>query len=1220
MATTLIVTEKPDAALHVAEALTSKHKPKKVSVGGVPFYEVQKEEDRILVCSALGHLYAVAAKETEARSQYPVWDFSWKPKHLVERGQTKQQKWIQSIAKVSKEADHFINACVAPDTLILTARGEMPISELETPRNATHVHWSENAEVLTVGELSDWPAQYRILREVRLKPERSRIKCFQLVTRGGRRIKATEDHRFMTLRGWRRLIDLTTGDRVAILPISSPAETDVPDMAVLTEEDIWRRLRSFEGRQSKVPHGRYRYTPSQFRKANDLREEGLAYHEIASRTGLTLRTVRRWLGEHKTPYTVKNPAIEQLGKLGLIPLRLQNEKIYAIGRLLGAVFADGCLWQSKDKWYACGIVVTCERSGGADEVVRDLHALGFEARRRKIRTEGSINGRTFKQISEEVRCNSLALWLLLTTLGAPSGSKVDEAYEVPAWIMKGPKRLQYEFLSTYLGGELGLPTNTKAHPRSFNQPEIRFNKREDLKENGRRLALQLASLLSSFDVPVTRLTISPSNVNRKDKVRTVTVRLGISNSNESLENLLRGVPVQYCRRKRILGDMIAEYSVLKRALGSRRIEQYRKWAKWAKRGLEGTPLVWDNVTQISEVDCPEVFDLTVDGAHTYVANGFLTHNCDYDIEGSLIGYTILKYACGGVEKRAQRMKFSTLTVKELREAYEKVLPELDFSLAFAGMCRHEVDWLYGINLSRALTQSAYKVSNRYSTLSTGRVQGPTLRFVVEREREIETFVPTPYWVLRTRVDVDGKVVEAEYEIERFEVKSQAEQTVKDSARKTGVIEKVESRTYRLSPPTPFDLSALQSEAYRHFGYTPRAALGIGERLYLDQLISYPRSSSQKLPVSIGYEEIMKGLGQMEAYRSAAAGLLASGTLVPNEGRKEDPAHPAVYPTGNVPKRELDSREWKIFDLVVRRFLATFGGTATKQSDKATIKVGEHTFFLRGSRILEKGWIALYGPYAKFEEITLPPLKEGQQVTMVELALEDKYTQPPSRYNPSSLLKAMEEAEIGTKATRADIIETLYKRGYVKEQRMVATPLAFRVTEILTKYCPKVIDVTFTRELETKMEQIELGKQAREHVVLETVDYLKPVIEDLKTKEEEVGKELNTIINEMWLASITLSVPCPKCGSTLKVVRNPRTKKRFVGCTGKWKTNCTFGLPLPQFGALTLLEKRCPECGFQMVQVRSKGRRPMVSCSNCFVNKPKTPRPTEVTVTPRIAKA
>ena len=584
--------------------------------------------------------------------------------------------------------------------------------------------------------------------------------------------------------------------------------------------------------------------------------------------------------------------------------------------------------------------------------------------------------------------------------------------------------------------------------------------------------------------------------------------------------------------------------------------------------------------------------------------------CDYDIEGSLIGYTILRYTCGGAEKKARRMKFSTLTVKELRESYVKALPELDFSLAFAGMCRHEVDWLFGINLSRALTQSAFKAGNRYSTLSTGRVQGPTLRFVVDRERAIETFVPLPYWVLRARIDVDGKIIEAEYEFERLDTKSQAELAVKDCEARKGFIEKLESKTYQISPPTPFDLPSLQSEAYRHFGYTPHIALSIAEHLYLDQLISYPRTSSQKLPPSINYDEILKGLGKMSAYSSESSSLLASGTLRPNDGTKDDPAHPAVYPTGAVPRGELDAHGQKFFDLVVRRFLATFGKTATKQSDKATVKVGKHTFFLRGSRILERGWIAFYGPYAKFQEISLPPLKEGQQVTMAALSIEEKYTQPAPRYNPSSLLKAMEEAEIGTKATRADIIETLYKRGYVTGQRMTATPLAFRITEILTKYCPKVIDVTFTRELETKMEQIELGKQTREKVVLETIAYLKPVIEDLKTKELEVGKELTIIIGDMWRASATLFVPCPQCGSVLRVVRNPKTKKRFIGCAGKWTKNCTFGLPVPQLGTLKLLEKRCAECGFQLIQVRSKGRFPLISCPNCFVDKLKAEKPAE----------
>ena len=581
--------------------------------------------------------------------------------------------------------------------------------------------------------------------------------------------------------------------------------------------------------------------------------------------------------------------------------------------------------------------------------------------------------------------------------------------------------------------------------------------------------------------------------------------------------------------------------------------------------------------------------------------------CDFDVEGSLIGYTVLKYACNGADEKARRMKFSTLTERELRESYAKALPILDFPLAFAGMCRHEVDWLFGINLSRALTQSALKASNRYLTLSTGRVQGPTLRFVVEREKEIQTFVPTPFWTLRTKVDVNGRIVEAQYETDRIVVKTDGESIIKECSGKIGVVERLESTTYKVSPPPPFDLSTLQSEAYRHFGYTPRLALSIAERLYLDQLISYPRTSSQKLPLSIGFEDIMKGLDRIQNYQSSVRTLLA-GPLAPHEGKNEDSAHPAVYPTGAVPKRNLLPQEQKLFDLIVRRFLATFGEMATKQSDKATIKVGQRIFLMRGSRILQKGWIPLYGQYARVEELAMPKLKEGDSVKIIEIELEDKYTQPPPRYNPSSLLKEMEESGIGTKATRAEIIETLYRRGYLRDQRMMATPLALQVNEILTKYCRRIVEVTFTRDLETKMEQIEQGKERRERVVLDTVDYLKPILEELKGREEDIGNELTSIMREMWLGSITLFVPCPKCGSALKVIKNPRTKKRFIGCSGKWKTNCNFSLPLPQLGALTLLEKRCPECGFQLIQVKSKGKRPLVSCSRCYVNKAAIQKP------------
>ncbi len=578
---------------------------------------------------------------------------------------------------------------------------------------------------------------------------------------------------------------------------------------------------------------------------------------------------------------------------------------------------------------------------------------------------------------------------------------------------------------------------------------------------------------------------------------------------------------------------------------------------------------------------------------------------DYDIEGSLIGYMILKYACNGADKIAKRMKFSTLTEKELREAYANLMPTLDFPLVNAGMCRHEVDWLYGVNLSRALTESAYKISRRYTTLSTGRVQGPTLRFIVEREKEIRTFVPLPYWTIEAIVEIDGKEMVAEYEVGRIETNREAKDVVEKSYGRSGTVEDLESKRHRLSAPTPFDLSSLQAEAYRHFGFSPSQSLGITERLYLDALVSYPRTSSQKLPPTIGYREILSDLSKIPQYEEHSKALLSAASLRPNEGKKTDPAHPAIYPTGMSPKRRLEPREQKVFDLIVKRFMATFGSVATKQSEKAVVRVDDQTFFVSGSTILEKGWIDFYEPYSKLEEIILPPISIGQEAIFKKVSAVKRFTQPPPRYNPSSLLRLMEQENVGTKATRAEILETLYRRGYIKGERIVATSVAFKVTELLLKYCPRVIDIAFTRELEEMMEKIESGEEVREHVILQTVENLRPIAADLKANETEIGKELTKTINEMKIAEITLRTPCPDCGSKLYVTRSRRSGKRFIGCSGMWKNKCRFGLPLPQFGVLTLLEKDCGVCGFQLIQVKTKGKRTMISCPKCFQAKRKS---------------
>src|SRR3989454_7688855 len=305
--------------------------------------------------------------------------------------------------------------------------------------------------------------------------------------------------------------------------------------------------------------------------------------------------------------------------------------------------------------------------------------------------------------------------------------------------------------------------------------------------------------------------------------------------------------------------------------------------------------------------------------------------CDYDVEGSLIGYTILRYACQGADSKAQRMKFSTMTEEELRSAYKTLAPHLDIQLVEAGRTRHELDWLYGINLSRLLTESALKQGRGYATLSTGRVQGPTLGFVVEREEEISCFVPVPLWTINSTILHDGKIYSLEYERDKIASQSEAKVVCDECRGAVLDVRSVESRDTQHHSPYPFDLSSLQSEAYRHFGNSPARTLALAERLYLDALISYPRTSSQKLPPDIGYAEILKGIASHAEYRPLVAKLMTEGDLRPNNGPKEDPAHPAIFPTGESPKGPLLAGEAKLYDLISRRFMATFSDPTLKPS-------------------------------------------------------------------------------------------------------------------------------------------------------------------------------------------------------------------------------------------------------------------------------------------------
>jgi DNA topoisomerase-1 len=568
--------------------------------------------------------------------------------------------------------------------------------------------------------------------------------------------------------------------------------------------------------------------------------------------------------------------------------------------------------------------------------------------------------------------------------------------------------------------------------------------------------------------------------------------------------------------------------------------------------------------------------------------------CDFDLEGETIGYNILKYACGEKQSTALRAKFSTLTEEELREAFQTASRGVGEGLAQAGRTRHIVDFIFGINLSRALSESYYSSNKRYRVVTIGRVQGPTLSYAVQREIEIRTFVPTPFWTITADLDKNGIILTAEYEKRRVAQLAEVNRITEACRGKTGKVSKITRSRFQQPPPTPFDIGDLQKEAYRIFCYSPSQTLKIAERLYLDALISYPRTSSQKLPPSINYRKILSGLQRNREYSRDAAEV-SKGRLKPHEGVKTDPAHPAIYPTGELPRRNLSSTETRIYDLITRRFLAVFGEYALRESISAAINIAGYIFKIFGRLTLKEGWLKYYRRYTGTEDRAIPDLAEGEELPVLSVISKEKFDQPPPRYNQSSLLEKMELEEIGTKATRADIIKTLYDRGYLADRSITATDLAFSVVELMEKHSPRIISTELTRRIEAHLKRIEQGEINEEQVIEEAVDQLYESLTTIKNAEEEIGVEITDAITKTVREMNNLG-PCPKCKTgTLHAIRSKKTHKRFVGCSN-YQQGCDASAPLPQKGTLTIPGKSCSTCGWPIVYIRF-GRFPWRLCVN-----------------------
>lgn len=566
--------------------------------------------------------------------------------------------------------------------------------------------------------------------------------------------------------------------------------------------------------------------------------------------------------------------------------------------------------------------------------------------------------------------------------------------------------------------------------------------------------------------------------------------------------------------------------------------------------------------------------------------------CDYDVEGEVIGLNVIRFCCK--KKDANRMKFSTLTKGDLVESYEQKLKHLDWGQALAGETRHMLDWFYGINLSRALT-SAVKAAGSFKVMSSGRVQGPALKLLVDREKEIAAFKPEPFWELHLLGEYQKQAVEAEHAKGKIFDKKEAEAIFfKTKSEKKATVADVKRTQREQAPPYPFDLTTLQGEAYGVFKFTPKETLAIAQTLYLAGVTSYPRTSSQQLDLKLGFKNILQQLGKQQEYAELANAVLKFPKLQPNNGKKTDPAHPAIYPTGHAPK-SLKPREQKVYDLIVKRFLATFAEAALRETMEVQLDVKGEIFIAKGTRTLKENWHRFYQPYVKVDEVKLPDMKQGEKVDIKKIDNIQKETQPPSRFNQSSIIKELEKRNLGTKATRADILDRLFQRGYIEGVQITVTKLGIETIAILEKYAPVIVDEQLTATFEEDMEKIREGKEKQEKVLMEAKNVLSKLCADFKKKEKLVGKEILQSLVETRDEQNYIG-KCLKCQEGKLTMRRGKFG-RFIACD-KYP-ECTTTFKAPAFGLIRSTDKICEHCQHPIVLITQKRRKQEVCINgNC----------------------
>jgi DNA topoisomerase III len=553
--------------------------------------------------------------------------------------------------------------------------------------------------------------------------------------------------------------------------------------------------------------------------------------------------------------------------------------------------------------------------------------------------------------------------------------------------------------------------------------------------------------------------------------------------------------------------------------------------------------------------------------------------CDAGREGELI-FAYL-YEKAGSKKPVRRLWLNSMTKAAISAAFADLRPSEEFGpLEQAARSRSEADWIVGMNATRAATIRLR--SSFDGAVSLGRVQTPTLAILARREEEIRAFVPEPYWVVDAKFDVvdepPGRHFEGRYHLgpkPRLASAQEAADIVAAVEGQGGTITKVAKTKRNVRVPLLYDLTSLQRDASSRFGFTARRTLAAAQRLYEEhKALTYPRTSSRYLTGDMVPEikEIAQLVGGEPEYREAAAYVTGLDVLplarVVNDAKVTD--HHAIIPTNAerhpIEKMRGNDDDWRIYDLVVRRFLAVFHPEAIQENTRIETTVAEHIFRTRGTVLVFPGWRGVYGETADADDAAsadedegsnqrLPKLQEGESAQTREVAFERKETKPPARFNDGSLLttmetagqllddeearEAMKESGIGTPATRAAIIERLLQVGYIERdgRALVVTEKGLNVIRLLGEH--PLTSPSLTGDWESRLAKIETGADSRKAFMGDIV----------KFAESTVG-ELDAKLKDVRIPRANLG-PCPVCG------RDINENRKGYSCWSREDPGCGF---------------------------------------------------------------